>query len=351
MIDDLKKSVLGACCTASVMLEDGELKALCGSGYGEETMWLLGTGSRKVFEGLEARPPGDFHSINRDTGIFCFRSGMTAGAPFVLIDCGPHGWKGCGHAHADLLSFIWYSGGEMVLTDPGTFTYTGSRDIRDRSRSSQSHNTVSLNGRSQSVPGEPFRWKSVAAPVYARAHTKGDSGYFTGGHDAWDGLGCRHGRTLVYFGADLAVVIDELSVSRTLDSVLFNLQFGEGNLDGRGNGIFEFEGNRTGSTAYLRLIAGEDAAVDIRDGEFYPDYGTRVAAPRLELTAGPVVEDMMIVTLLSPDEELAGSFRLEYGSGHDGSGHDGWKLEGPGFSIERRGGKTIVLRDGEEVFS
>jgi hypothetical protein len=308
MLDGRKESVAGACCTASVMLGDGGLKSLCRSRFAEETMWLLGAGSRENFDALEATPPEDLHSINRDTGLFCFRNGMTEEDSYVLIDCGPHGWKGCGHAHSDLLSLVWYSGGEMVLTDPGTFTYTGSRGVRDESRGSLVHNTVSVNGRSQSVPGEPFRWKSVAAPKYAQARTFGARGWFAGEHDAWDEYGCSHKRTLYFLDGGLAVVIDELGVSRPLESVLFNLQFGEGTLDGQGEGLFRFTGKRTGGSRYVRIIA-DDALLDIREGEFYPDYGSRTSAPRLVLTAGPVDKDMRIVTILGPDGETAKNCR------------------------------------------
>ncbi len=343
MLDDLKRNVSGACCSAAVILGDGELKSLCGSRFSEETMWLLGTGSRERFDGLAARPPVHFHSINDSTGLYCFRSGMTEDDSYTLIDCGPHGWKGCGHAHADLLSFIWYSGGEMVLTDPGTFTYTGSRSIRDQSRSSLSHNTISVNGRSQSVPGEPFRWKSVAAPKYARVRVDRECGRFEGEHDAWEEFGCGHRRSLYFLGSSLTVVIDELSVSGPLDSILYNLQFGDGKLSELSGGIFRFDGKGSGGSRYVRIIAGEKVRVDIREGAFYPDYGKRVAAPRLEVTADRITEDLMIVTLLSPDEELAGSFRWKDGRRMEGSSRAG------SYMLECRDREIIAFRDGEQV--
>jgi len=231
----------------------------------------------------------------------------------------------------------------MVLTDPGTFTDTGSRNTRDESRSSFSHNTISVNGRSQSVPGEPFRWKSIAGPRYARVRTDRQYGRFAGEHDAWEEFGCSHKRSLYFLGSGLTAVIDELGVSGPLESILYNLQFGDGILSELGGGTFRFEGKETGGSNYIRILAGEEVRVDIREGAFYPDYGKRVAAQKLELTAGRVKEDLTIVTLLSSDEELVGSFQWK----------EGRRLAGASWSssyiLEFRDREIIAFKDGEQV--
>ncbi len=115
MLNRFKGNIKGAGCTAAVLLEDGELKHLGGTGFQEETMWLLGTGSYEEYKKLPKTPAQVYHSINRDTGFYCLRSGIKEEDSYILIDGGPHGWKACGHAHSDLLSYIWYSHGGLVM--------------------------------------------------------------------------------------------------------------------------------------------------------------------------------------------------------------------------------------------
>ena len=64
------------------------------------------------------------------------RDGWTRESNYLLFDCGPHGSLNCGHAHADALSFDVAANGRTVLVDPGTYTYTGSKELRDWFRSS-----------------------------------------------------------------------------------------------------------------------------------------------------------------------------------------------------------------------
>ena len=51
---------------------------------------------------------------------------------------------------------------------PGTGSYTADPEARDRFRSSPLHNTVVVDGRSQSVPSGPFHWSHTA---HGTAHT------------------------------------------------------------------------------------------------------------------------------------------------------------------------------------
>jgi hypothetical protein len=61
-----------------------------------------------------------------------------------------------GHSHADINSFCLWSNGKQLVVDPGTSTYSISKQ-RDKERSTSSHNTVSVLGMNQSDVWGGFR--------------------------------------------------------------------------------------------------------------------------------------------------------------------------------------------------
>src|SRR5207244_84518 len=86
------------------------------------------------------------------TGYYVSRS---VAGDHLVIDGGPHGFQNAGHAHADALALTFTVQGIPFLIDPGTACYTTDPELRDRLRSSAMHNTVTIDGRSQSLPGGP----------------------------------------------------------------------------------------------------------------------------------------------------------------------------------------------------
>jgi hypothetical protein len=306
-----KRNMTGACGAAAVLLEDPELASLCGDTFREEVWWLLGRRGIEAFRRMRrGAAPRPCHSINSDSGLFCFRTGMAHGDSFVTIDCGRHGWGACGHAHADLLSFEWFCDGSKVIVDPGTYAYKGSHASRDEIRSSQRHNTITIDDVSQSIPGDTFKWKKVAHPKRVWAKTFENIGLFEGEHDAYDSRGCRHRRALLFFGKELTVVADFITVSRHNESLLHVLQFGEGTLENVGEQVYRFSSSRNAKSYFVGFLGTRDFLVSIRESEIYPDYNKAVPAPRIELVENDISSDHMIVTLLGDDVSILRSFRL-----------------------------------------
>jgi hypothetical protein len=82
-------------------------------------------------------------------------------------DGGPHGFLSiAAHAHADALSLEVRHDGVDILADPGTYCYHGEPVWREWFRSTAAHNTVEVDGVSQSESGGPFLWTT-----HARART------------------------------------------------------------------------------------------------------------------------------------------------------------------------------------
>jgi hypothetical protein len=113
----------------------------------------------------------------------------------MTIDAGALGFLNCGHAHADALSVTLSIAGRPFLIDPGTGCYTVEPATRDRFRLTPFHNTLTLDGRSQSEPDGPFRWRSAACAVARAWRTGRRFEYFEGTHDGY--APAEHERTVL----------------------------------------------------------------------------------------------------------------------------------------------------------
>ena len=178
----------------------------------EEAVWFLGNQSLAPSIASPPRPrdtpaPHARSSALPDTGYFTSRPGPD---DHVLIDGGPHGYLNGGHAHADALSMTVTLGGLPVFVDPGSLTYTVSREIRDRFRSSRMHNTLSLDGRSQSEPRGPFHWARTADSTVRRWLASPLLDYFEGEHDGY--APARHVRRVVIV-PEVSIVVQDTVIA------------------------------------------------------------------------------------------------------------------------------------------
>jgi hypothetical protein len=173
----------------------------------EETYWLLAHPSLapRVEETQATRTPLRSAAL-RDTGYYVSRS--TRG-DHLLIDGGVHGYLNGGHAHADALSLTLTVAGVPLLIDPGTGSYTVDQVLRDRLRSSQAHNTLVVDGRSQSIGKGPFSWKTMARSRVRQWKTHQAFDYFEGTHDGYWPI--EHRRHVLTLPGDLMVVADLVS--------------------------------------------------------------------------------------------------------------------------------------------
>ncbi|MGN6752859.1 MAG: alginate lyase family protein [Intrasporangium sp.] len=97
-----------------------------------------------------------------DAGIHLLRSASRDGPElWCRCDGGPHGFLSiAAHGHADALSVEVRHGSVDVFADPGTYCYHGEPEWRSYFRSTRAHNTVEVDGTSQSVEGGPFLWST-----------------------------------------------------------------------------------------------------------------------------------------------------------------------------------------------
>lgn len=147
--------------TAAALYERSDWKRAAGDAP-VETLWLLGPEGLALFDELSNREPRECSHVFQSGGYSVMRDGWKSNSTYALIDFGPHGSLGCGHAHADSLAIEFAARGKTWIVDPGTFTYTGNQESRDWFRSTAAHSTVTVDGESQSVPAGPFSWKHIA---------------------------------------------------------------------------------------------------------------------------------------------------------------------------------------------
>ena len=114
---------------------------------------------------------------------------LRGGGDHVFVDCGPVGLAGRGgHGHNDITSVDAVLDGVPLLLDPGTFTYTGSPEWRNRFRSTAAHNAVQVDGEELNRFGEPHHLWSLqddARPTGATLSAEGRFQTFRGGHTGY----------------------------------------------------------------------------------------------------------------------------------------------------------------------
>jgi hypothetical protein len=169
-----------------------------------ETLWLLGPEGLARFDELTSNPPVEQARGFVAGGHYIMRDGWTDRSSYLLIDCGPHGAHNCGHVHADALAFEFASEGSTWLVDPGTFTYTGDKRLRDYFRSTEAHNTVTVDDQPQSVGAGPFSWNHIARSTPREFIVEDGFCYFEGSHDGYERLNdpVTHARSVLFAKED-----------------------------------------------------------------------------------------------------------------------------------------------------
>ena len=199
--------------TGAALMNRGDWKFVAGTAAAE-TLWLLGPEALARFDAIEAQPPAGNAQEFDESGYFVMRDGWAESGSYAVIDCGVHGAQSCGHAHADQLAFEFAARGKTWLVDPGTFTYTGDREMRDWFRSTAAHNTVTVDGEQQSTAAGPFAWSHVAEPLARWFFAARGAVYFEGAHNGYERLSdpVTHRRALLFVRADDATLPSYLIV-------------------------------------------------------------------------------------------------------------------------------------------
>ncbi|MGH9970113.1 MAG: alginate lyase family protein [Pyrinomonadaceae bacterium] len=266
----------------------------------EETLWLVGPEGLRTLDRIPAQEPAKQSVAFESGGYYVMRDGWTRTSSYLFFDCGPHGAGNCGHAHADALSFELAANGCTLLLDPGTYTYTGSKEMRDWFRSSVAHNTLTIDGESSSVSDEPFSWRTIARCEPISWITQQRFDYVAASHDGYSRLpsSARHTRSILFLKGDYWVMRDQVATSGDhLVKLWFHFDFGVEPLSSKNN---DAQVISEGHSTRLQLTTFARGGQWTRErGWVSSCYGEKEEAPVFAFTV-PARGAEELVTLLLP---------------------------------------------------
>ena len=211
----IKDTVRGAYPSAFCLLATGNV-------YFEKEKWAWGDFD-EVFPYLwySADSFAQFRDVERNKGPRCdflAASGYCvfedeSSESFLVMDVG----KPCpdylpAHAHADMLSYELDIESQRVIVDSGVYEYEKGL-WRDYFRSTRAHNTVEIEGRSQSEVWDKFRVGRRARPDHVYFQESDNFAIVSCGHDGYQRLpSCaKHTRTLYWQKGDFWLILDEIT--------------------------------------------------------------------------------------------------------------------------------------------
>lgn len=184
-------------------------KLLYGKGlYDEEIIWWFGLRS----DGLKVDEPELTSFSAPESGYFNLRSQNSS----AMIRC--HSYRSR-PSQADMLHLDLWNRGRNICPDGGTYSYNDEQGFGSYFKSTESHNTVSINGQSQMQPYRRFYWlnwtesrlitdiKSLVADPSITT--------WSGEHYGYLPMGAVHRRSL-FMKDDYWLVCDDISLTKQL---------------------------------------------------------------------------------------------------------------------------------------
>jgi len=112
-----------------------------------EAYWIFGENALKIWGNLNSKSISEIKSKDfLDAGWFILRNNKN----YMFVSAGNNGQNGLGgHAHNDKLSFELMINELDIIVDSGTYIYTSIPELRNKFRSTYSHNTAIINGEEQ----------------------------------------------------------------------------------------------------------------------------------------------------------------------------------------------------------
>jgi len=301
----------------------------------EDVLWWLGPEGYRIWEALPAERPVRSVAFP-EGGYFVLREDWHPDALWAFFDCGHVGmgdWPdevSVGtHGHSDLLTFGLAAGGETLLTDIGSYTYTGSKPWHDYFRSARGHNVILVDGRDQSILTTSWALRDRARPREACWRFSETTDFVSGAHDGYRRLHppVLHRRSLLLVRNERRLIVrDDLEGQGTHTfEALFHGMPTVSFRPTAHRDVWEVQGRRVRVTARFltgdaphgtaehltyRVAMGETEPID---GWYADDYGVKEPAPVLHVSFKGICP-MRLYTILAVEQ--------------NGPAADGWNSYG-----------------------
>ncbi|MBD3183009.1 hypothetical protein GF312_12010 [Candidatus Poribacteria bacterium] len=196
--------------TGAALFQRGDFRKITGE-LSEETLWFTGPDGLEIFDSLNPEITLESFRSFPMGGYYVMRTGWGSYDKYCLFKCGPY----ADHGHADLLHMEIFSGNTGILTDSGTYIYNGSWEWRTFFRSTYAHNTIVIDGESQSIPHRVFRWLYPAKSRIHKFKTSANFDYVDGEHSGYTRYknDVTHRRSVCFVKPDYFVITDRLTGS------------------------------------------------------------------------------------------------------------------------------------------
>ncbi len=272
----------------AVLFERGDYKFVARN-FAVESLWLLGAAGARSFANLVEDAPAQKSFAFKNGGYFVMRDGWAATDNYLLVDCGELGALNGGHAHADALAVNLAVGGKNVLVDSGTYSYHESFEIRNYFRSTEAHNTLTIDDESSSAAGNKFSWKTKANAELKRWIAEERFDFFEGTHDGYRSLpnSAAHTRQILFLKNDYWMMRDFVETSGSHDYKLnfhFEAAF-EAAVELSDNGNF-YATDAAQSAGNVRLYTfGDNGKWQPKQSPISNLYGLKTNAPHLQFAS------------------------------------------------------------------
>lgn len=236
------------------------------------------------------------------------RTEWKPGADYLAFDAST--WGG-GHGHLSRNSFVFRSGGRVLVADPAIISYEMSDPLGPYAKSTAAHSTLNLNGWNQSgADGQLLRTEFAKDAVLIQGRYQG--GYWEGAY-TWnfrDGRGRgvygEHERILLWVKGEYLLVIDTMAADAGAD--IRNVwQLGPMEKWSHDPARLEWWSGNDGANLWLRMIAGPRAAMECAEGSREPIRGwlgrsgdDPAPAPRVEFRYQAERAPAVTAVLLAP---------------------------------------------------
>ncbi len=279
----------------AVIFNRSDMKYVAGD-VREEVLWLLGYKGVEKYQQLAKRKPEFKSKAFKHSGYFIMRDGWEESSHYCCFDCGEiaHGvhkdnTPSAAHGHADILSFELSIDGKPLIIDPGFHTYFGSKDWHEYFRSTQAHNSITVNDCGQARHEGPIAWSTVSSSHLIHWLSTSQVDFVSGKIDSFAGLekGIFHRRHILFHKPLYFLIMDEIN-GKPFDKKNYTvesfLHFSQGDL--KCNDMTAFRNkNRV-----LLLTIPDNSAATIENGGVSPNqgwasigYGYRQPVPVLKI--------------------------------------------------------------------